>query len=284
MSSDELKTKADVECRRLEAQHDVWKHSFNNQLVFAPLKPENSIRVLDSAGANGYWLQDYRSALAASVRDHPESLFVCTDINPSMLPEESKRNGSIQYVEHSFLDSWPGHLRDSFDLVHQRLAISASGKEPFVKSIKRFASLLKPGSGWLQLVELDTSPDCSKTDGGLAIEDFKHLLHKVTTAGGVRPYFVNGLYEDLGDAGLVDVQQKRIDNRFGKAIHENEEVFQRSIAYPGLAYFAERFMGIAEKMGVGEARFDRLPERLDDQLREKGGTLTAVVVWGRRPA
>lgn len=112
MASDELKTKADLECRRLEAQHDVWKHSFNN------LKPENSISVLDSAGANGYWLQDYRSTLPPSVRDHPESLFVCADINPLMLPEESKRNGSIQYVEHSFLDSWPDHLHESFDLVH----------------------------------------------------------------------------------------------------------------------------------------------------------------------
>ncbi|KAK4499612.1 hypothetical protein PRZ48_010130 [Zasmidium cellare] len=227
MASNNPKAKADLENCRLEAQHEVYKNSFDSQLVFAPLQSVDSIRVLDSAGANGYWVRDYRDSLPQTVRDHPESLFVCADVNPLMLAKESERNGSIQY--------------NTFDLVHQRLAISASKKVPLVDTIKRFATLLKPGSGWLQLVEIETSSDSSKENDYLAMEDFKYLLHKVSSTMGVRPYFANGLAEDLRDAGLVDIQEKRIQVRFGRAIYENEELFKRSIAYPGLPWFAEGF-------------------------------------------
>lgn len=284
MASNDLQAKADLENRRLETQHEVWKYAFRNQLVFAPLELTGAACVLDSAGANGCWLEDYQSTLSPSVREHSQSRFVSADINQMMLPKKSQRSGNIEYLRHSFLDTWPGHLHSTFDLVHQRLAIAASGKVPIVETIQRFAALLKPGSGWLQLVELDTSPDSSLAAKYRAAEDFKHLLHTVSTTTGVRAYFANGLAQDLRDAGLLEVQEKRIQVPWGRAIQGNEELFQQSLAFPGLPFFAETFCAIARKMDLADERYHQLPERLEKQLLETGVVLNAVVVWGRRAA
>ena len=86
----------------------------------------------------------------------------------------------------------------------------------------------------------------------------------------MRRYFAAGLPQDLRDAGLVDVQEKRIQIRLGRSIVGDAALYERSIASPGLPHFARRFCTLAFSVGVDVdgARLYMLPERLESDLRE----------------
>lgn len=66
---------------------------------------------------------------------------------PRRLKDASTSGKGEKFMVHDFRDEWPESLHGEFDLVHQRLPLSRSEKQPTVNSVKRFQSLLRPGTG-----------------------------------------------------------------------------------------------------------------------------------------
>lgn len=215
------------------------------------------------------------------------SFYVSADIDPFKFPSVAGARGSdwpdIQYMQHSILDAWPEDLHETFDLVHQRLVMAASGSVPFVETLMRFKSILRPG-GWLQLVEWDTSP--SPEQVGSAMEDHKDLVRAVGARTGVPPNFAAKLKDDLGEAGFVDVKEDHFTVLHGKRILERggpTDIAELSIESPVM--FNRRFCSIAKKSGaeIEDQKLERLSERLEEELRNVGGSILVRVVCGCRP-
>lgn len=57
---------------------------------------------------------------------------------------------------HSIKEPWPEDWHNTFDLVHQRMALPAAGRDVVREVIANMVGLLKPG-GWIQFVESDHS-------------------------------------------------------------------------------------------------------------------------------
>jgi hypothetical protein len=177
---------------------------------------------------------------------------------------------------HDITDSsWPTELHGRFDLVHQRLVLAVSANVPIVTTVQRFATLLKPGSGWLQLVELDISPQEGRDS---EVEDYMALLNGVAVATGVRPYFAAGLKQDLVDAGLQEVSEVVLRVPIGVALSDTE-LGEHSVQ--NLVGFCARFIDLAKQLRLPVD--EDLPKRLETTLRAQGSWLVFRIVYGRRP-
>lgn len=194
--------------------------------------------------------------------------------------EELRQEGQ-EYIVHDFRDLWPEALHGRFDLVHQRLALAASKEASIIESIKRFLTLLKPGVGWLQLVEIDTSPAENGNNVKEAFEDHKALINSVSVSSGMRAHFARGLRNDLLDVGLTDVQESLLRVPFGAVAPKG----LREGSIDGMVSFCKMFCGLAREGGVEieEAKLDKLPARLEALLRKEGVWFQMRVIWGRKP-
>ena len=273
---------ADKECARLRGQHALLQHVADGKLIWAPLPESNGgLNVLDSAGADGTWSR----ASKAQIPDdrYSKAWFLTTDLDAYKFPAgESAETASdlkgsgFEFLVHDFTDSsWPAELHSRFDLVHQRLVLAASAKNPIVTTLQRFGTLLKPGTGWLQLVELDISPQEGRDS---AVEDYMALLNAVAVSTGVRPYFATGLKADLVDAGFVDVSEALLRVPIGAAVERKEF---REQSTQNMASFCARFVELAKKFQLSVD--EDLPRRLEEILRTQGSWLVFRVVYGRKP-
>lgn len=277
---DRKRTVVASECARLRRQHSLIQDAAGGKLVWAPLPhKDDGFNVLDSAGADGTWCR----ALKAQTGTEGEGWCLTTDFDPLKFPvgqvaasaEELKETG-FEFLTHDFTaSSWPERLHDSFDLVHQRLALAGSATTPFVTTLRNFATLLKPTCGWLQVVELDISPQEGRDS---AVEDYMALLNAVTVRTGVRPYFAVGLKNDLVKAGFVDVSEEILRVPAGHAVADGE---LREESVQSMVDLCTTFVGLARKFQLPVD--EQLPERLEETLRIQGSWLVFRVVWGRKP-
>jgi gliotoxin biosynthesis N-methyltransferase len=105
---------------------------------------------------------------------------------------------------------WPEDWAETFDIVHQRMALPAAGRSAVLGTLRAFAGLLKPG-GWMQLVE----PDHSITKGP-AMADFFRLLSDILKFMETGPDYAPQLKGWMADIGLVDIQEQTFDVPIGK--------------------------------------------------------------------
>lgn len=275
---DHQATAAEKECARLRYQHIAIQDAAGGRLIWAPLEAgDNDLAVLDSAGADGTWCR----ALRAQMGDR--GWFLTTDIDACKFPADQVtaaagqlKGSGEEFLVHDFTaSSWPEELHNRFDIVHQRLALAGSGSTTIATTLQRMAALLKQGTGWLHLVELDISPQEGRDR---AMEEFVALLNAVTVATGVRPYFAAGLKQDLIQAGFVDVSEEILKVSAGCGI-KRHDLAKASVE--GTTDFCVQMTSLANKLRVQVD--EDLPERLRETLEKQGSWMVLRIVVGRKP-
>lgn len=267
-----LEVRDTTEVERLRAQHAIIKHAFGG-LIYCPLdKSSENLRILDSATAAGFWLNDVRSELT-----HPDSAEMTgTDI--VSYPEIAAGYPSnIRFAKQNILESWPEDWQNSFDLVHQRLVLVVAGNfDAAVKTIQRLIGLVKPG-GWLQLVEY------AMPYGPIELSDPPSLKLRKSIGNAFQnkgyDLTLNARLPELVEAagGLTDIQSRNVTTVIGKGAPESlMEQCSTEINGMGLA-FLRRF----SKMPDSELR--ALTAAVLEEASDKGFEMVWRATWGRRP-
>ena len=235
----------------------------------------------------GLWIRDLGPSCAKG------TTFVGTDINPQFLPKEP--SAAITFEVQDINKPWPEDWRRSFDVVHQRLVLAASGPAQ-QKAVHSLAELVKPG-GWIQLIEGNNTPD--ETDGP-AMKDFVQLIKDVFTIMGADPLFSHSMSRWLIEAGFTNVEERVLDTYNGPR-NGDTELGKRGAsstlgAATGLVGFAKSTcsMPAGSKSLLSQVALPSLPSfskeqinalvpRLKDELFERGGNYAIRLVWGRKP-
>jgi hypothetical protein len=96
--------------------------------------------------------QDYQLANRAAL--------VATDVVPAYFPKPETLGQGIEFRVNSITAPWPDVDKNSFDLVHHRLGLFATGAE-LEAAVAGLIDLVKPG-GWIQMVDDDlTGPEAA---------------------------------------------------------------------------------------------------------------------------
>jgi hypothetical protein len=82
-----------------------------------------------------------------------QTALVGTDIVPTYFPMPETLAKGFEFGVQSITAPWPDADKSSFDLVHQRMALFATGAE-LEAAVAGLIDLVKPG-GWIQMVDAD---------------------------------------------------------------------------------------------------------------------------------
>ncbi|KAI0517001.1 hypothetical protein F5B22DRAFT_636212 [Xylaria bambusicola] len=264
--------KNQVELERLDLGQAVIKHAMKQQ-IWAPIDfSRQDIRILDSAGANGIWAEDLRASLPTDIQN--SSTFIVTDITDVFFPV-SPITG-IRYQVQSMLQDWPEEMAESFDLVHQRMALPAANRTKVRQTLRRFMELIKPG-GWIQLVEADHS-----VSKGPAMADFFRLLSDIFAKIGTGTDYARQLKDWLPDLGFEDVQEKIFDIPLGLG---NEDETMKSQSSRMFEYGARGLIEVGRTIptSFNSEELDGLERRIREENLNMGGIFRIHCVWGRKP-
>lgn len=159
----------------------------------------------------GYWLRDLSRNVPASFQ-----LFG-TDVSTAGFPADLPPN--IHLHKQPVTDPWPESWKSSFDLVHQRATLPAIQAVDCQAAVKNLAELLKPGHGWLQLVEPNISSYLTVDEAARfpALSEFSKLMGEIFPRLGHNPSPGPLLRAWLAEAGLRNVDEKIVDLPIGKS-------------------------------------------------------------------
>lgn len=143
------------------------------------------------------------------------------------------------------LKPYPSEWASTFDLIHQRSALPAVGKDRSPEAIAGLIGLLKPG-GWLQLVEPD-----HKIAEGPAARAFTQLLDEVFSANETHLDIAKHMETWLVEAGLQNVGAKIFDIPMGKK-NPKEEMQSKSQRFNVLSL--KGMIGVAKRTSCELAR------------------------------
>ncbi|KAH7156740.1 S-adenosyl-L-methionine-dependent methyltransferase [Dactylonectria macrodidyma] len=184
----------DIECERLDLQHNLFIVTLGNKLGLAPPNdPDSKVkRVLDVGTGTGIWAIDFGD-------EHPEARVIGVDlspIQPSFVPP------NVEFFIDDIEEPWS--FSEPFDYVHSRMmTFSIKSWPDYVKNI--YANLA-PG-GYVELLEIDLfakSDDNTLKDDSPLSKCIK-LLDEASTKIG-RPFQDNTKNKNLlKEAGFVDI-------------------------------------------------------------------------------
>jgi SAM-dependent methyltransferase len=201
--------RSDNEYNRLRLQHEFIKYFMNGKLLTAPLdKTSSSLRVLDSATGDGYWLSDLANELPQS------TVLVGADIAPQHFLTKQELPANVTLINHNIFTQWPSEYRSSFDLVHQRFVLMACNDENSVTAIKYLFDCVKPG-GWIQLHDGDMNT-IEEGPEHAAMMRFREVARAGFTMMGFNPSPGPKLVNWLHEAGAVDVQEEVLTIKCGR--------------------------------------------------------------------
>lgn len=263
------------EARRLQAQHDLLVDALGG-IILCPLdRSASGLRILDVGGADGYLLEQLRLEL----KDPESAYLVGTDIKP--YPEN--RPG-VEMRIHDFRTPFPEEWKDSFDLVSIRNCLAGTGSDKAaVDLIRRLLDLVKPGTGWLHIVDgwLPTGPVRDRDSSFLKITKTignALVAHGMDASIGARvaallPQAVRGNATDLGN--------RSAPSPIGKGCKpELEETGYDEIR--GLVETAGKGLEKAENPPLTYDEFRELGVRALQEVKERGVTMQWYAAWARR--
>ncbi|KXN83955.1 Demethylmenaquinone methyltransferase [Leucoagaricus sp. SymC.cos] len=137
----------DSERVRFDTQHKSITRGFNDKLVLSPVELQEGDKVLDSGAGSCSWLLDLAKKVSPTVE------FYASDIETRLFPVHPPKN--VKLFEASATDL-PEEWTDSFQLIHQRLLMSALTSNEWPVALNELFRVTKPG-GWVELCE--ASPD-----------------------------------------------------------------------------------------------------------------------------
>ncbi|CAI6341166.1 unnamed protein product [Periconia digitata] len=174
---------------------------------------------------------------------------------------------------------WPVEWKESFDFVHQRLALAAGG--PMQKDIVNIlGGLVKPG-GWIQLIEASNEELPSH---GPAFKNFVTIIKSIYTVFRGSLNLIEDIPAWLKEAGFVDVEYKDIDTKLG-ALNPNPQlakqgVYSTTVAAKGLAHFASTLP--AGAIPLTSEQIANHPDELKAELAKTGAIYPLRIIWGRK--
>nr|WNS47937.1 FunG [Talaromyces coalescens] len=265
------------EIDRLTDNHLVYTDAAGGKLSFAPIdwqKP--GLRILDSATADGIWLQDLRKEIGPAAE---KQTFIGTDLVTDLFPSPPPEG--IQFVKQSITDPWPEDWKESFDLVHQRQVLGFCGNFALDQAVRNLCELAKPG-GYVELIELDC--DQSVLKEGSVAQEFFRLLEQIWQIKKMGGNFGPNLKDWMVESGLEDVQQTLLHCKVGA--QAKPELRRASIN--GAAGAGPMIVALArtlpELQGFTDEQLDTLVDRIKKELEEVGCEYQSFSVIGRVPA
>ncbi|EAL85112.1 hypothetical protein KXW98_006902 [Aspergillus fumigatus] len=255
------------ELLRLRALDATYDDALEGKLVVAPLDmSEPGKKILDSGTADGTWLRNVRSKQSV-----PHDYYG-SDVEGELFPKDPD---GITYFAHSFKDPWPQQYLGFFDLVHIRGSLAGSAPEGPAPVIQNLTTLLKPG-GWVQLMEMNAF---SPPPNGPAMTDFAKMASEMFTGIGVGD-FANNNKSMLEDAGLKNVQEKRVIVNLGKKA--KPELHDQSIhGVTGPIVPLTSVARTVKSSFTGE-QLDALPARVKEELETEGGQVEMIIAFGQK--
>jgi len=266
------------EMERLRGQHDGLK-AVMRSLVLAPLLLNSpGLKILDSGTADGCWLIDL--LMSASV--HPSARLVGTDVSSAAFPKS--RPQQVDLFEQSIMEPWPMAWKGTFDLVHQRATMPAIKASECFNAIQALVELVKPHTGWIQLVEPDMSGYMTPEEAlhYPALKRFTELFAVLMPALGHDPQPGPKLKGWLYEAGVTNIQEKIIDLPIGK---QARDPILGEAAKRNLLAVVRGFEATTEnvpRLGVTSNELSDLYRALASELDEIGGFTRWYVVYGQR--
>ncbi|KAI8632622.1 O-methyltransferase-domain-containing protein [Xylariaceae sp. FL1651] len=263
------------EVHRLTMQHE-WIKASMGSLIHCPINPKKEdMTILDSGTADGLWLEDLATSLPASTK------FVGTDIANHLFPVSTK--AQITFRIQSISEPWPEEWYSSFDLVNQKLVLSACDPASAKRAVAELFALVKPG-GWIQLLECDHSGGFTATQSAAnpATKRFGELVMRAMGASGKSGQYGVHLQQWLREAGAVDVIETQMDCPVGaRAVTEQlkQQTKENMLAVIRNLKATRQALG---SIGFTEADFDDLSRDLDLELSTVGSTQRFHLVYGRR--
>ncbi|KAG9734425.1 hypothetical protein KCU73_g10774, partial [Aureobasidium melanogenum] len=143
-------TRDQVESKRLNAQHNVWKTNIGYLLhpcILSDLAESPCIG--DIGTGTGVWVVDLASEMAG---DGKAARYQGLDISPSQFP--SSPPDGVVFSKFNLLERVPVHMEATFDVIHLRLLVLGLPRNTWKLACENILSLLKPG-GWVQWEEAD---------------------------------------------------------------------------------------------------------------------------------
>jgi len=190
----------DEEMIRLDELHFVLRKIYKHN-VLAPIgRLSKSAKILDMGTGSGRW--------AIEVADQfPTAEVYGVDLSPTQ-PTDVPENCEFCVGDFTELEDLD-FAEASFDLVHSRLVQSGIVKECWPRYINNIYSLLKPGTGWVQLGEFSVpqwEPGAVPEDSYYA--QFRKYVDELCVARNILPGGEH-LEQTLKDGGFVDIEVSR---------------------------------------------------------------------------
>ncbi|KAG1804673.1 uncharacterized protein BJ212DRAFT_885749 [Suillus subaureus] len=189
------------ERKRLDLQNEVFRKALGNRIVFAPIELHAGDKVLDSGTGSASWLLDCYNAKkdATFYGIDPK-----TDIFPRLDDEQKRRI----HLDAGSVLQLPSTWTDSFQLVNQRLLMTAFSKENWDTALEQIYRVLAPG-GWVQLVEI------SQCISGERSREYYAMFRDLFSKRGVLNDCADHIPKFLKDAGFDQVKAQRCEVSIG---------------------------------------------------------------------
>ncbi|RFU32824.1 hypothetical protein B7463_g3513, partial [Scytalidium lignicola] len=259
------------EAERMQNQHE-WLKGCANGLVLAPINLERrGMRVLDSATADGYWIQDAKSIFPEDTE------FVGFD-NALKSPEGyPPLSPPLSIVKQDLIEDFPAEWRNNFDFVHQRFVTPLFATEEVPLVLRNLIGCMKPG-GWIQLVEMDFQTPVSEP---IELCPAVQTVHKLTSSVVSDPLAATKLAGRLTQEGLVNVGYKTVDMIAGSS-NPDPVVGERGLRnmLSVLAYFQS--VSSPEKLGITAEEWKELPKKFTEEMKAHKVALRVYFVWGQK--
>ncbi|KAK1486002.1 methyltransferase [Colletotrichum tamarilloi] len=261
-----------AELTRLQVQHRWIQMCLKDKIVFAPVDTTNGgLRILDMGCADGTLLRDLQKQVP------PSAHMVGADVSTIFLPTSAQ--GNIRYVTHDVCDPPAGDLKGQFDLTHVRNVLHSAHRSGIEQAIANLADTLASG-GWLQIMELDISPD--QPNQPQSLKDLIHIIGTMFEKQGMDRKYASKIPEAMKMTGLQNFKVERVECGIGK-VHGDEAAVKSSIepfmhTIPLVARNAQMLVP-----DMDPVIYTNLEERYTKEMTEQGGIFPANVFMAQKP-
>ncbi|KDQ21810.1 hypothetical protein BOTBODRAFT_50355 [Botryobasidium botryosum FD-172 SS1] len=178
---------------RLDRQHRVLKHAYDDKLIWSPVNLVPGSAVLDAATGSGAWLLD----LADQVPDGVQlrGIDIESRLFPPLHPNVEFFTGSVTAL--------PSEWSSTFQLVHQRLLTLGLTAAEWPDAFLELKRVLVPG-GWAQIEE--SSAGSRHWESGPITARFEDMLSKLNTSRGHIFDTAAQIPNFLADAGFTNIR------------------------------------------------------------------------------
>lgn len=184
----------DLECARLNLEHDCLKRLHGGRLFHSPIS--NPDKLLDLGTGTGVWPIQMAEIF-------PNARITGTDLSP-IQPNEVPNNVHFE-IDDCSADDW-NRTPNSYDLIHTALMMGTT--LTFYELIKTAKRYLKRGTGWLECLELDLGPFCD--DGTMpkdwAVTRMIQTSEEASAMGSKPLQIATKLAPWMHQAGYVDIR------------------------------------------------------------------------------